>query len=153
MNSQEKEEKLRNGVAFFVFGFCVYFMVSVKIVIAEDVLADSTLPTTVVFICGMGPWFLTTLILPHFIHKLSYFVRVFAITIFGSSGLLMISLSAKIAIKLSGVCLTSLACGTSAVTFVPLTAFYGEETIKAYTAGTGFGFCLGTFYYAGKFRA
>jgi battenin len=144
------EKTTQNNIAFFVFGFCTYILVSVKFVIAEDVLADSTYPTTVVFTCGMGPWFLTTLTLPYFIHKVSYSIRVFFIAIFGAGGLLMISLSKPMELKLIGVCMTSLSCGMSAVTFIPLTAFYRESTVKAYTAGTGCGLCLGTFYYAGK---
>ena len=147
----KRKSKTRNTIAFFALGFCVYILVSMKIVIAEDVLADSTYPTAVVFTCGMGPWFLTTLILPYFIHKVSYALRVLCISVSGSAGLLMISLAKQIEVKLSGVCLTSLACGTSAVTFIPLTAFYGEATVKAYTAGTGVGMCLGAFYYAGKY--
>ncbi|XP_031570404.1 protein BTN1-like [Actinia tenebrosa] len=138
----------RNNITFFVFGFCTYILVSVKFVIAEDVLADSVYPTTVVFTCGMGPWFLTTLIFPYFINKVSYSIRVLFIAIFGTGGLLLISLCGVLAVKLLGVCFTSLSCGMSAVTFIPLTAFYRESTVKAYTAGTGCGLCFGTFYYA-----
>lgn len=148
---KEEKESPRNVIAFFAFGFCVYILVSVKFVIAEDVLADTDYPTTVVFICGMGPWFLTTLTLPHFIRRVPYTLRVILISLFGISGLLLISLvKAEIPPKLAGVCLTSLSCGLSAVTFIPLTAFYKDATVKAYTAGTGLGMCLGAFYYAGK---
>jgi battenin len=148
------EKTTQNNIAFFVFGFCTYIIASVLFVIPEDILADSTYPTTVVFTCGMGPWFLTTLTLPHFIHKVPYSIRVFFIAIFDTVGLLLISLSKPNAmeLKLIGVCMASLSCGTSAVTFIPLTAFYRESTVKAYTAGTGCGLCLGTFYYAGKFK-
>ena len=149
----EGQGKTRNSIAFFALGLCVYILVSMKIVIAEDVLADSTYPTTVVFTCGMGPWFLTTLILPYFIHKVSHGLRVLFITVFGTCGLLMISLDHKIEVRLSGVCLTSLSCGMSDVTFIPLTAFYGESTVKAYIAGTGVGMCFGAFYYAGMYKS
>ena len=148
-SSIEGQGNIRNTIAFFLLGFCVYILVSVKIVIAEDILADSNYPTTVVFTCGMGPWFLTTLILPHFIHKVPYGLRVLFIGVFGTGGLLLISLVNKIEVKLTGVCFTSLSCGVSAVTFIPLTAFYREATVKAYTGGTGFGMCLGALYYAG----
>ena len=147
---QLERERLRTVMAFFIFGTSIYAFISLGIVAAQDILAGTFIQTSMVFVAFLVPNFLIALIVPYFMQKISYFVRIIAFTLALISGFLILVLVKQIHWKLIGVGIAAFGVGVGEITFIAFTSFYHEVTSSAFSAGTGVGFALGPLYYTGR---
>ena len=144
-------ENLKNVMAFFLFGWLQnMYSLGMNLVSAEDILAGTAVPTSVVYVCDMVPFFLGSLVLPMLLHRISPSSAVVIIFVLLTTGTVLVAVPNVLAVKLAGLCLVSLAYSFNGVVLFPLTAFYGEITTQAFVAGTGFGGFSGVLYYTGK---
>ena len=149
-NDNKIRESITTTMAFFVFGFLIYFVYSLIIAGAQDILAGTFVQTSLVLVCNIGPYFAVTLIAPYYIQKVQYVYRVIAIFIFEVAGLLMVVVAKDIGVKLFGVCLSSLGFGLGELSFIAMSSYYHEVVVSSFSAGTGAGISLAPLYYTGK---
>ena len=69
---QQTSESFLNIAAFVVFSFVPYSLFYISMTAAEDILADTLIPTSVVYLCGIAPYLLGTLVLPVFEDKIPH---------------------------------------------------------------------------------
>ena len=145
------DEKFTNVVAFFLFGSIEnMYSFGISLAAGEDILANTALPTSMVYVCDVLPYFLSCLILPMLLDKISPLAAVLAVFALMTTGAVLIAVPKVLAAKLVGVCLVSLSCGFNETILLPLTAFYHDITMKAFIFGTGCGGLFGMLYYTGK---
>ena len=146
----QNEEKARNIAAFFVFGFISFGCINGAVIFAaEDILAGSTLPTSVVYALDIGPYFVGCLILPAVLDKLSPHVPVIAASSLFAVGMILVAGAELLELKLVGVATLTAGGAFSEVGLLSMSAYYEEVTSRAYTAGTGVGPVVAGAYYAG----
>jgi len=99
------------------------------------------------------PSFFVKLIAPYFIAAVPYASRVFTFALLSTSGMLVIALtsteqnSLTIAFKLLGVAFASLSSGGGELSFLGLTHHYGQNSLAAWSSGTGGAGLLGAWLY------
>lgn len=146
---QSTREKY-NTMAFFVFSFVVNAVINVVDAAAEDILNGTTMATSVVYVCETVPYFLGSLLLPIFIHKIAPLWTVMGTFLLDFTGILLLALSGSPEIRLTGVCLIAFAISFGDGGFLSLTAHYEGGTASAYSAASGIGVIFGALYYTGK---
>ena len=148
--SRKTSGKFLNIVAFAVFTFVGYTLFHVVIAAAEDILAGTALPTSAVYVCAVGPYFIGTLLLPIFIDKISPLLATSVTFFFEAGGIILVAFLQSREAKLTGICLISAGRSFTDVGFLSLTALYEEVTVRAFVAGTGIGMTFGGVYYTGR---
>ena len=148
--SQQRSEKLVTTAAFFVVSFVPYALAFAAISAAEDILVGTVIPTSVVYLCDVGPFFLATLILPLVVDYIPPLMTMLGTFVMCESGIILIAVFQTLEIKMVGVVLMSLANGFGDVGFLSLTALYGEVVVRSYSAGIGYAMAIGSIYYTGK---
>lgn len=149
-NDNKTRESTTTTAAFFVFGFLIYFVYSLIIAGAQDILAGTFVQTSVVLVCNIGPYFAVTLITPYYIQNVQYVYRVILVFVFEVAGLLMVVVAKQIGVKLFGVCLSSLGFGLGELSFIAMSSYYHDVVVSSFSAGTGVGVSLAPLYYTGK---
>jgi len=149
LGSQELE-RLRTLTAFFIFGTLIYATYSLVIAGAQDILAGTSIPTSLSVIALVAPGFLVTLIAPYFMHNIPYIARTITFCCTGIGGFLMLVFAKKVHWKLIGVGIVSFGSNFSEITVLALTSFYHEAASTAFSAGTGVGFVIAPLYYTCK---
>lgn len=151
MATQETpRRKLVNMTAFFVFAFIEQSLfVVIGISAAEDILTQTNVPTSVVLVSITGPYFLVTLLVPPFVHSIPLSIVVLVESCFFVIGLLLVAVTQNLVSRLIGVSLVSSACSLGDISFLAWTSCYEEDTVRAFTAGSGAGVWLLTLYYLG----
>ena len=145
------DEKFTNVVAFFLFGSIQnMYCFGISLAAGEDILANTALPTSVVYVCDALPYFLSCLILPMLLDKISPLATVLVIFALMTTGAVLIAVPKVVAAKLVGVCLVAMSYGLNEAILFPLTAFYDDITMKAFIFGKACGGFFGIFYYASK---
>ena len=147
---QQTSESFLNIAAFVVFSFVPYSLFYISMTAAEDILADTLIPTSVVYLCGIAPYLLGTLVLPVFEDKIPHLLTMLLTFGFDLCGIIFLAAFENKEAKLGGICLISLASAFADVGFLSLTALYGEVTVRGYVTGTGIGFAAAVMYYAGR---
>ena len=147
---QEQRDRLRTVTAFIIFGTLNLGIYLLVIAGAQDILAGTFVQTSVVLVANTTPTFLVTLIAPYFMQKIPYFARISVLCFSAICGFLMLAFAKQLLWKLTGVGLVSFANGVGDVTFMPLTSFYDEACLTAYSAGTGVGIAVAPLYYTGR---
>ncbi|XP_022781893.1 protein BTN1-like [Stylophora pistillata] len=145
-NHKPEHERLRKVVAFFGLGIILYAFFSLVIVAAQDILAETYLPTSVVLIANVAPAFLVSLITPY-LRRIPYVVRIFLVFFLSETGVIVLALAGQVHWKLIGVGMVSVGLGLGEPTILSLTSFHGELTLTAFSAGTGVGFAIAPLYY------
>ena len=120
------------------------------LIASQDILSGLKLPTATILICLVAPLTITKIIAPWFIQKIPYIVKVFFVALSMTLGLSLIVFVEDIKVKLVGIALSSMATGTSEITFLGLTSFYPQTCISAFVAGTGMTCLISPLYYTGK---
>jgi len=106
-------------------------------------LVGPDIPKGVVLLADVMPSFLTKLLAPYFIHRISYRVRIIVFVLLSSSGMFLIALTpstasgGSVSVKLLGVVLASLSSGGGELSFLGLTHYYGHFSLAAWSSGTG----------------
>ena len=149
-NTQEVDEKAVNTGAFFVFSFVPYFFWFVALSAAQEILADTDLPTASVLLANCVPYFVATLILPYFVDKLTQLRSTLAVTGLGLLGAFLLALVYKRSVQLIAICLFSLANAIADTGLLSSSALYTEVTVNAYSAGAGFAQLAAALYYTGE---
>ncbi|RSL79698.1 Protein BTN1 [Fusarium oligoseptatum] len=106
-------------VAFWLFGLINNVLYVIILSAAQDLVGS--LPKGVVLLADVLPSFLTKLVAPYFIHRISYRVRILIFIALSAVGMLMVALTPRtqsVAIKLVGVVLASWGSGTGAAGLV-----------------------------------
>lgn len=146
----KEKERPRTVLAFFMFGFLIYATYSLIISGAQDILQGTLVPTSAVLVANIGPYFAVTLISPYFIQRIPYFVRVLAVFLLETSGLIMVVVGQTVTVKLVGIGFSSTGFGLGELSFIAMTSFYDDVAVRAFSAGTGTGISLAPLYYTGK---
>ena len=149
-HEQEVDEKAVNTGAFFVFSFVPYFFWFVALSAAQDILADTDLPTASVLLADCVPYFVASLTLPYFVDKLTQLRTTVAITGLDLLGAVLLALVDKRSVQLIAICLFSLADAIADTCLLSSSALYTEVTVNAYSAGAGFGQLAAALYYTGE---
>ena len=116
-------------------------------------LVGINIPKGVVLLADVVPSFLLKLVAPYFIAKVSYGVWIVAFVVLSASGMLIIGLSpagqdhVSVITKLIGIALASVSSGGGELSFLALTHFYGQQSLAAWSAGTGGAGLLGAWLY------
>ncbi|ODV78552.1 protein BTN1 [Suhomyces tanzawaensis NRRL Y-17324] len=140
-------ESTRVFVSFFVFGLLNNILYVVILSAAIDLVGSST-PKAVVLLADIIPSFTIKLTAPFFVHLLPYQTRIWLLVGLSSVGMLVISLSHAIPLKIVGIALASLSSGLGESTFLQLTHFYREEwAIGGFSSGTGGAGLFGSFLF------
>ncbi|KAF6000550.1 G1/S-specific cyclin cln3 [Cyanidiococcus yangmingshanensis] len=141
----------RSGFIFFIFGLVNNFAYVVFLSAAEDVLerhAGAVLFADVVpgllLKASLGLWF----------QRAAYSRLVSIVSLVGTIAFLLASLCAEKPsalgrfVLLAAIAFISVAGALGEATFLALTALYGEETLAAWSSGTGFAGVVGASSYA-----
>jgi len=147
LNNGQERERLRTITAFFIFGTLIYATYSLVIVGAQDILAGTSIPTSISLIALVTPGFLVTLIAPYFMHNIPYIARIMTFCCTGIGGFLMLVFAKQVHWKLIGVGIVSFGSNFSEITILALSSFYHEATSTAFSAGTGVGYLIAPLYY------
>ena len=116
-------------------------------------LVGADIPKGVVLLADVVPSFFVKLVAPYFISNVAYGVRVVAFVALSAGGMLIISLSPagqdnfSLITKLIGVALASISSGGGELSFLALTHFYGQQSLAAWSSGTGGAGLLGAWLY------
>ena len=146
----QHEEKPRNIVAFFVFGFIGTACGNcLSLCAAEDILVGSNQPTSLVYVCDTFPYIGGCFILLLFLPRLSPLVSVVATTSLFTAGIILVACAEPLELKLVGVGVIPLGGAIADVGLLPLSAYYEEVASRAYTAGTDVGSLVTAVYYTG----
>ncbi|RSL38088.1 Protein BTN1 [Fusarium euwallaceae] len=125
-------------VAFWLFGLINNVLYVIILSAAQDLVGS--LPKGVVLLADVLPSFLTKLVAPYFIHRISYRIRILIFIALSAVGMLMVALTPRtqsVAIKLVGVVLASISAGGGELSFLGLTHFYGPISLAGWGSGTG----------------
>ena len=150
LNRQERE-RLRTVTAFFIFGTLIYATYSLVIAGAQDILAGTSIPTSISLIAMVAPGFLVTLLAPYFMHNIPYIARIITFCCTGICGFLLLVFAKQVHWKLIGVGMVAFGSNFSEISVLALSSFYHEATSTAFSAGTGAGFVIAPLYYTGEF--
>ena len=135
---------------FFFFGMLSLIYDEICLIAAEDILAGSTIPTTVVIISIAIPVLLIKLMTPWFLQHVSYFKKIRLVFIFFLVGLVSLVFSPRISGRLASVSIVESGVATSEITLLSLTVFYEHITVSAFVAGVGVSSFVGPLYYTSK---
>ena len=149
-NPHEPEEKLINSAAFCVYGFIVGGVGLVYLTAAQDLLSGTSMPSSVLLMSSESPYLLTSALLPYFAERLPQLVVNMAIFLIYTTSLLLMALPTQIELKVLGAACVGVGYAIGSVLFTGQTARYSDVTVRAYSAGSGFGFILSNLYYTGK---
>ena len=153
MFSLKEEEPLLHTLVFGIFGFILQIFFSIGISAFQDILEATLVPTPVLLISASLPVFLISSILPYFVLKLAQKVLLVPIVFLSITGVLLYALVDHVLLRVTGVIVASTGIAIGEVTFVSMTALYGDVSMSSYATGTGIGFIAGPLYYTGKRKA
>ncbi|ODQ64771.1 batten's disease protein Cln3 [Nadsonia fulvescens var. elongata DSM 6958] len=136
----------RTFISFWLFGLINNILYVVILSAAVDLVGPLT-PKAVVLLADVVPSFGLKLILPFFIHLVSYRIRIALLVFLSSGGMLIVATGSTISLKLVGVVFASFSSGLGEVTFLQLTHYYGETSLSAFSSGTGGAGLAGSFMF------
>ena len=149
---EKTKEHFINTAAFFMFGFTEYITFDALLTAAQDILANTNVPTTTTIMVANGPYLLLSVVCPYFISKIPVVGRIWSAFLCFVLGIIVVAISNELWLRLVGIGINSVGYFFVEVGILPLTAFYSEGTLLAFSGGTGFGL-VGTIYYTGLYNA
>lgn len=152
----------RTFISFFIFGLINNVLYVVILTAAHDLVSPTT-PKSLVLLADILPAFLLKLSLPLFVNEsaagnegshrsiglgINYPLRLAAIVLLSSVGILLTSLPVSLYIVLGGIVLASLSSGLGETTFLQLSHYYSNDgsnkslkstniAIHGWSSGTG----------------
>lgn len=145
-------ESARNIACFFILGVLSLIYDEISLAAAEDVLAGSIIPTTIVIIAISVPVLAVKATAPWFLQKCSYLHKSLVVVFLLVTGLIVIVSVQNVHWRLFGISVIESGVSFSEITFLALTACYQEVTVSAFVAGIGVSSLLGPLYYTGESR-
>ena len=121
----------------------------ISLAAAEDVLAGSIIPTTIVIIAIAVPVLGVKTTAPWFLQKCPYLHKSCVVVFLLVTGLIVIVAVQNVHWRLFGISVIESGVSFSEITFLALTASYQEVTVSAFVAGIGVASLLGPLYYTG----
>lgn len=142
---------LRNGIAFWLFGMANNFPFVVMLSAANDILSrqGANLGTGVVLLADILPDLAVKALLPFFMSRISFTVRIMVVILFSAVSFLVVSFSQTTWLSLLGVAAGSLSTGLGEITFLAMTSYYNKATISFWSSGTGAAGLFGALSYLG----
>lgn len=138
-----------NVLCFYVFGMTTFFNQEMLLPAAEDILSGKRLPTATILVAIVAPLMITKMTVPWLVERVSYAVKICAIALSMTTGLVLVGAFEDIRVKLLGIALNAVATGAAEVVFLALSSFYSDVCISAYVAGTGMASLFSPAYYTG----
>ena len=139
-----------NVLCFYIFGTTTFFNQEMLLPAAEDILSGKRLPTATILVAIVAPLMITKMTVPWLVERVSYAVKICAIALSMTTGLVLVGAFEDIRVKLLGIALNAVATGAAEVVFLALSSFYSDICISAYVAGTGMASLFSPAYYTGK---
>ena len=100
-------------------------------------LVGSSLPKAIVLLADVVPSFLTKLVAPHFVHLISYRMRILILVALSFIGMQLVAWADSLPERLFGVVLASVSSGLGELSFLSMTHFYGPFAVPFWSSGTG----------------
>ena len=150
--TSNSKENARNVACFFVLGVLSLVYDEISLAAAEDVLAGSNIPTTIVIIAIAVPVLGVKTTAPWFLQKCSYLHKSCVVVFLLVTGLITIVAVQNVHWRLLGISVIESGVSFSEITFLALTASYQEVTVSAFVAGIGVSSLLGPLYYTGNYK-
>ena len=163
----EGKEKLRNLVAFFIFGTCCNITYIVVLAAAFDLISITEAnklvnndqkvnvngfrchakSTAIILFLSVFPILICKYTAPFIVHCCNYHVRMMIIILSGLMSLAAPGLSSDTNVILFGVVCVSMNSGFGEITYLSLSSYYKKSVLPNFTSGTGL--CgMATFLYA-----
>ena len=149
-NTANQRESPRNIACFFVLGILSLIYDEISLAAAEDVLAGSNIPTTIVIIAISVPVLGVKATVPWFLQKCSYLHKSLVVVFLLVTGLIVIVSVHNVHWRLFGISVIESGVSFSEITFLAMTACYQEVAVSAFVAGIGVSSLLGPLYYTGE---
>ena len=146
------EESSRSIACFFVLGILSLIYDEISLAAAEDVLAGSKIPTTIVIIAIAVPVLGVKITAPWFLQKCAYSLKSTLVVFLLFAGLIVVVSAHNVHWRLFGISVIESGVSFSEITFLAMTACYQQVTVSAFVAGIGVASLLGPFYYTGEKR-
>ncbi|KAJ7377893.1 battenin CLN3 protein [Desmophyllum pertusum] len=143
------KETPRNIACFFFLGVFSLIYDETTLAAAEDVLAGSRIPTTIVIIAIAVPVLGVKTTAPWFLQKCSYLYKSCTVVLLLLVGVIVVVSVDNVHWRLFGISVIESGVSFSEITFLALTASYHEVTVSAFVAGIGVSSLLGPLYYTG----
>ncbi|ANZ76996.1 BA75_03365T0 [Komagataella pastoris] len=138
----------RTFLAFWLFGVVNNVLYVVILSAAVDLLKDYPgVPKAAILMADILPAFLAKIVAPFYLHSIPYPARVSILIALSSTGMIVIAWYKRLNLIFIGVAFASLSSGLGEVTFLQLTHFYEDLSLKAFSSGTGGAGILGSFTY------
>lgn len=133
--------------SFFLFGLLNNILYVVILSAAVDLVGALT-PKAVVLLADVVPLLLVKVCAPFVVHLIAYPVRVWSLVGLLSVGMVVVSQSPSVGLKIGGIVLASILSGLGELTFLQLTHFYREtDAISGFLSGTGGAGLAGSFIF------
>ncbi|ODV97058.1 hypothetical protein PACTADRAFT_1640 [Pachysolen tannophilus NRRL Y-2460] len=132
--------------AFWIFGLLNNVLYVVILSAAID-LVGALVPKATVLLADVLPSLLVKIAAPFFIQLIPYNYKITVIVALDILGMLTIVYSDNTSWKLFGIVLASLSSGLGEVSFLQLTHYYTNTSLKAFSSGTGGAGLVGSFTY------
>lgn len=134
-------------IAFFLFGTLNNILYVVILSAAVDLVGAQT-PKAIVLLADVLPAFFIKVLSPFFIHLIPYERRIWILIALSSVGMIVVSLSPSLGLKILGIVLASISSGFGEVTFLQLTHYFKESySIFGFSLGTGGAGIAGSFLF------
>ena len=148
--TNNSKESTRNIACFFVLGVLSLIYDEISLAAAEDVLAGSIIPTTIVIIAIAVPVLGVKTTAPWFLQNCSYLHKSCVVVFLLVTGLVVVVAVENVHWRLFGISVIESGVSFSEITFLALTASYQEITVSSFVAGIGVASLLGPLYYTGQ---
>lgn len=133
--------------SFFLFGLLNNILYVVILSAAVDLVGALT-PKAVVLLADVVPLLLVKVCAPFVVHLVAYPVRVWSLVGLLSVGMVVVSQSPSVGLKIGGIVLASILSGLGELTCLQLTHFYREtDAISGFLSGTGGAGLAGSFIF------
>lgn len=131
----KKQIKL-DQLAFFINGLINNFTYVVFLSAAEDIVGESV-PKAAVLIADIIPSVCIKLIVPYYMHSISYSSRIVVIILSAIMSLFVVAFGGGLSVQLLGIVIASAGSGLGEITFLALASFYPHNVISPWSSGTG----------------
>lgn len=138
------------NVSFFIYSTMLCVVLSVFMIAAQDILEGTTIPTSTVLLADIGPLSVAPLVLPFFINKIPYTVRIVAFVVGHFTAFMILGFTENVNIKICAVSLATFSTGVGDISLLSLTSYFKPTVLSWYSTGSGVGLIIAPLYYSGK---
>jgi len=115
----------------------------------ETYLECNPMSTGTILLADILPTLIVKMILPFYIQKIPYSIKISLISGFALSSFVLVALAHEVWLSVLGVVCASIGAGLGEITFLSLTTFYHRNVVSMWSSGTGGAGVVGAIVYAG----